>query len=933
MGTGEHCPTAGRDAGGLFAGSGVNVGTIQPFSSASQTFESPAGTSIVYLAARYSFHRVDPYWRVGVFAGDGTMLHGCEPAAHEPGCYFHSGSIGGTSDWGFTPGEVRRVYVQTTCGAAGGCSSNTAAPSGDRGGIRLYSGMVRVHDESTPSVWDVGDGALSNGAWQSGSPHVGFAASDNVGIRRNRLYVDGRLLQDDGRDCDFTRRVPCFDVTYGRYTVNTAALSDGDHEVKVEVVDAAGNPGALVERFRSDNTAPDAPRGVAVEGGDGWRQANRFRVSWTNPASASPIVRANYELCNVKNGACTTGVRDGGGIHAADLSVPEPGHYTLRLWLQDEAGNVNGANRSEAVRLRFDNVPPGEAWPEKRNGWLNADEAKNFDEPIRLRDGEFVPVSGLAGYSITTDGTDPDGTIDVPGGVYRIAELREGITTIKARAISNSGVPSARVGSTTIQVDKSKPVVDAPGAPSPEKWHREPVTLRLVGTDQPQLSGMGPAGENQPLEDGAFVTYRLDGNAPQFVRGGEASLTVEDDGEHTVNYQAVDLAGNRSAERSLRLRVDRTAPEVVVFEAPDDRDPRRVAVAVADRTSGIATGGLEIRLVTSSGPWQEVPSTLEGNRLTAAIDDAARERGVYELRARVVDRAGNEAVGDRRRDGSPARIDTRPLAPPPADPGTPRTPGPATADGETPRPAPVDAEALRSDSKLVAALVRRTAPKPKPCAKKQRKRKRCPKPTAVIPTEELVGALQVPFGKQAIARGRLTTPGGAPIGDAVVDVLGRSAVPGSEFTRIAATRTDAAGGFRYVVPRGVSRTIRFQYGGSPYVRGSEADLSVAVTAAATIKVSPRAVANGKSVTFRGRLRGTPIPRGGKVLDLQAFYRRKWRTFATPRANAKGAWRYRYRFEATRGRVKYRFRVKVRPESAYPFALGYSPEVNVTVRGR
>jgi hypothetical protein len=70
-----------------------------------------------------------------------------------------------------------------------------------------------------------------------------------------------------------------------------------------------------------------------------------------------------------------------------------------------------------------------------------------------------------------------------------------------------------------------------------------------------------------------------------------------------------------------------------------------------------------------------------------------------------------------------------------------------------------------------------------------------------------------------------------------------------------------------------------------------------------------------------------------VVDLQAHYRGRWRTFATPRAGGDGRWRYRYRFGATRGRLVYPFRVLVRPESSYPYALGVSPTTRVTVTGR
>ena len=127
--------------------------------------------------------------------------------------------------------------------------------------------------------------------------------------------------------------------------------------------------------------------------------------------------------------------------------------------------------------------------------------------------------------------------------------------------------------------------------------------------------------------------------------------------------------------------------------------------------------------------------------------------------------------------------------------------------------------------------------------------------------------------------------------------------------------------------------MRFHFDGDGRYRSSEEAVTLKVPAATTLSASHRTRRNGQTVTFKGKLRSQPIPPAGKVLDLQAFYRRKWRTFATPRANAKGKWSYRYRFGATRGTVPYRFRVLIRPESAYPYDLGLSRTVRVVVRGR
>jgi hypothetical protein len=85
------------------------------------------------------------------------------------------------------------------------------------------------------------------------------------------------------------------------------------------------------------------------------------------------------------------------------------------------------------------------------------------------------------------------------------------------------------------------------------------------------------------------------------------------------------------------------------------------------------------------------------------------------------------------------------------------------------------------------------------------------------------------------------------------------------------------------------------------------------------------------VTFFGRLLARPAA-AGKLVTLQAFYRRAWRTFAVARADARGRFRQAYRFQATVGRIAYRFRARIEREASYPYETGVTPVVTVVVRG-
>jgi hypothetical protein len=173
---------------------------------------------------------------------------------------------------------------------------------------------------------------------------------------------------------------------------------------------------------------------------------------------------------------------------------------------------------------------------------------------------------------------------------------------------------------------------------------------------------------------------------------------------------------------------------------------------------------------------------------------------------------------------------------------------------------------------------------------------------------------------------------GSPL-SAGVEVWRQVKIDGAPWERVGRLQPSKTGDVRFVVPRGPARLYRFRYPGSPTVKGATALVDARVRASSTFEPSRRDVVNGEYVTFRGRLKGGMIPTGGKLVELQVFTRRRWRTFAQPRASATtGRWAFQYRFEAVSGRARFRFRARIRREAGYPFHIGTSREVAVTVRG-
>jgi Big-like domain-containing protein len=353
-------------------------------------------------------------------------------------------------------------------------------------------------------------------------------------------------------------------------------------------------------------------------------------------------------------------------------------------------------------------------------------------------------------------------------------------------------------------------------------------------------------------------------------------LRVPGPGEYRLHIWLEDAAGNQreaNAALSVPLRFDPEAPSLS-FLAPDPTDPLRVAVAAVDHYSGVASGEIEMRS-TGSSTWHGLLTAREGNELVAYVDDERFKNGLYEFRAHAVDHAGNEASTVTRTDGAvaslrlPARIDTR------LSVGVPW----------------------------------------------QRSRRR---------SGGLAQNVSVAFGQRIRLRGHRANADGQPIDSAPIEAL--EARPGGPLAPIGLATTDSRGWFRYVLKATRNRQIRFRYGGSRRIGAAAAQFQLRVPALTSIATNRRMARNGDSVQFSGRVATRPIPPAGKLLEMQAFFRGRWRTFSTLRTKSSGRWRFPYRFGATLGRVTYKFRSRLPAEGGYPYTGGNSRVVRIVVLG-
>ena len=334
------CPnTPSNPASGIVtrASATSGPGSVPYFAGAYQVFEAPPGARLESVSFDVAAIRLASHWTTGVIAYDGNFNiaeypYGCY--AGNPGCAIGTRTFVGpvvAPLWLHT-----KFRFETRCVNPAGCDISAApGPLGMRALFSAANVRVRLQDSTAPTVtpsW----GSLFGSGWLRGAQEGWSLEYDNVGVMVNRTAVDGRVVySEDFREpswpdwvrCDFSRPRPCVDIPGAISRVDTRSLSDGSHDLRVEVVDAAGNVASASRPIRVDNTAP--PRVNAhVEGGDGWRTRNGFAVRWQSPgAQASPVTTAHYRLCNTADPSrCLTGSHSGAGIERLDnIVVSEPG--------------------------------------------------------------------------------------------------------------------------------------------------------------------------------------------------------------------------------------------------------------------------------------------------------------------------------------------------------------------------------------------------------------------------------------------------------------------------------------------------------------------------------------------------------------------------------------------------------------------------------
>ncbi len=485
------------------------------------------------------------------------------------------------------------------------------------------------------------------------------------------------------------------------------------------------------------------------------------------------------------------------------------------------------------------------------------------------------------------------GLVPCPNGPGAVAvdtqRVPEGSHALVLGAIDSADNVAAAGNTVTVRVDRVAPGAIPVGVAGGEGWRQaNDFDAGWATPDEPDRAPIVAAHYRLcPAAGGPCVEGRRDGQTIAAIN----DLAVPAEGEWTLRMWRSDAAGNQlrdNASQPVALRLDSTPPQLG-FEATAAADPTLLAAQVNDPVSGLAAGEIEISRV-GSGSWQQIPTTVQGSRLVARVDDAKLPEGAYAARAFARDQAGNQGANDRRLDGQPMVVQVP----------------------------------LRIRTALRAGVAKqRTVRTVTKRVKRHGKRRTVRRRKTVLRPRVRVG-----FGRSVSIAGQLANSDGQPLPGAAVAVYSRTATKPEQVVSL--LTTGPKGRYRYRARGTSTRTLRFAYAGTAQILPSQDEVTLLVPAASTIKINPRKTTNGRTVRFRGRLKA-PIP--GKLVELQARLPGRWQTFKTLRTGPSGVWKARYRFSDTCGQQRYRFRARLPKQAGYPYEAGRTRTASVTVNGR
>lgn len=329
----------------------------------------------------------------------------------------------------------------------------------------------------------------------------------------------------------------------------------------------------------------------SIPGNNGWcRGGGLLNLSASEPLGGYVITSIEGDpggLCDPPDAANVSCSWGGGG----------EGNYGISFWANSSYGDQS--NQSSAT-WRQDTVPPSgsvnvSGGTAGGGGWYRGG-------PLTVSAGGSDSTSGFAG-----------GQVSVAGGPWMSSASinTDGIYGVDVQPVDNAG--NVGSGSGTVRLDNTPPTLttNVSGTIGNGGWYVTGVTATANGSDG--LSGI--ASRQIQVNGGAWQ------NSP---------YTFSNDGSHSINFRAVDVAGNTTSGGPSSVSIDATPPNVTQTLAGTLGSGGWYITNVTvnssgnDDTSGLST----FQMRFDSGSWQNTNSIMVGE-------------GTHTVRSRGTDMAGN----------------------------------------------------------------------------------------------------------------------------------------------------------------------------------------------------------------------------------------------------------------------------------------------------
>jgi hypothetical protein len=298
--------------------------------------------------------------------------------------------------------------------------------------------------------------------------------------------------------------------------------------VTYDVVPTVGahwtGPESPTTSFTYDNVAPTTTAAVSpLPNGDGWNKTSvTVTLSATDPAISSGVDHLTY---TVDAGSPVTAAGS-----ATSFSVSGAGTHTVTYVAVDGAGNTES---TKTTTVKIDpSAPVTSVTPSPAAngvGWNNSNVTLNFS----ATDVDTSGVKSVTVDGVTTNGSTASKTITAEGTSnidYFATDVADNVEGTKTA---------------TVKIDKTNPT-SAITPTSSSTWIQQATqSVTITGSDA--TSGV------------ASISYTIDGGSPNVVNAVSANFSLGQ-GDHTITYHAVDLAGNVQADQSATIRLDNVVP-------------------------------------------------------------------------------------------------------------------------------------------------------------------------------------------------------------------------------------------------------------------------------------------------------------------------------------------------------------------------------------